>query len=280
MAFQENGTLSNQDSKVRVNVETLARINISDIEYLLEKTELENDSRLKRILYEAAVNKLGTVFQLVMKSLKYLEQHERLREIRESTKDKTESGIAAVSNYRADLFHDGINFLDKDIFYPFGKVSGKGFVAIRVSKEAKLTLKGLYEFSSTDNEFAITSEGIFEISYPSELSEKWTQIDPIPSLTLQDLTGVRDTCNKALAELKEIWHELYQLRKAGDGVHEYSYLNEGGSWELIEKKEGNLNTFKAETKELHIHGELTVTPSDKLRVEGDKIIYEATTEIS
>ncbi len=278
MAFTETKTLSNQDSKVRVNVEALARINISDVEYLLEKVDSVNESKLRRIFYETAINKLSTVFQLVIKSLKYLEKNSRLNEILKETSSDSGSGIAAVKSYRDSLFHDGINFIEKDTYYPFGKVSGKGFVAIRISKGARFSLKGIYDFSSLENEIVITSEGIFEISNSGEPSERWVQVNPISSVTAENLSEVKEVCFRAVGELKEVWHELSKIRKEGDGVYEYSYLNEGGSWELIENKNGSISTYKAKTKELHITGDLTVTPTDDFRVDGDKIVYEATTE--
>ena len=279
MAFTETKTLHNQDSKIRVNVEALARINISDVEYLLEKIDSVDDSKLKRIFYETAINKLSTVFQLAMKSLKYLEKKDRLKEILKDNSSDSNSGIAAVKSYRDSLFHDGINFIEKDTYYPFGKISGKGFVAIRISKGARFGVKGIYDFSSLENEFVITSEGIFEISDSGEPSERWIQINPISSFTAENLSEIKEVCLRAVGELKVLWHELSEIRKEGDGVNEYSYFNEGGSWELIENKNGIIS-YKAEAQELHINGVLTLTPTDDFRVDGDRIVYEATTKDS
>jgi len=61
MPFNETMILSNQDSKVRIDVETLARIELSDTEFLLEQIRKSvNSTRLERILYETIIMCIST----------------------------------------------------------------------------------------------------------------------------------------------------------------------------------------------------------------------------
>ena len=274
MSFSETNTLVDNYSSVRIDVETMARIEISDIEYLLGKIESEHDSRLKRILYEATVHKASTVYQLALKSCKYLNQQNIKNKIKADYPKHAKSGMGAIAKFRDDLFHDGISFIEKDVYYPFGKISGRGFVAVRITKGGNLNIGTMHRFNSNESEFAITSEGIFEIFDPGEENERWVLFDDFPNVTASNHEVIDHILKDALKELKSIWYELSCARKKGDGQYEYSYLNEGGKWELIEKRDGEVVIYKAERKPLQVTGSLTITPPDSIRMENNTLIYE------
>jgi|TARA_B110000977_G_C11048471_1_gene481446 hypothetical protein len=55
----------------------LARIEFSDVEYLLSKIgKGKIDSRIESILYESAISKVASIFQLAIRAYKYLEKPE------------------------------------------------------------------------------------------------------------------------------------------------------------------------------------------------------------
>jgi hypothetical protein len=81
MAFDMKKELVNNDSKVKNDVESLARIILSEIEYILKIIEGATDGRLARILLESAVTKTAAVFQLALRACEYLENSSYKNEI-------------------------------------------------------------------------------------------------------------------------------------------------------------------------------------------------------
>lgn len=272
MSFEERRTVANQDSKIRSDVEFAARMQLSDIEFLSKKICRETDGRLKRVMYESIVTKLATTFQLALRAFEYMEKSKERGEIIDRT-NSDNSALGKIKKFRSDLFHDGMSFIQKDMYFPFLKIKGRGFVALRVRKGGALKIENLIEISAVETEFAITSEGVFEIRNTGQESEEWVQIDVMPTLTAANYDDIEKIVSGALAELRAIWHQLSMIRKRGDGEHEFSYLNEGGELELLEKAGGIITTYSTK-KAIEIKGHLTVTPPDKIRVDGNFLIYE------
>ena len=273
MPYHEAKTLINEDSKVRIDVETMARIELSDIDYLLNKINKETDSQLVRIMYETVVTKLSTVFQLAIKAYKYLEKDIERKVLIANSKD-TSTALSKVYKFRGDLFHSGISFVKKDTFYPFGSIKGRAFVALRIRRDAILRIKGVVELNAIKTEYVITSEGVFEIHNLGELSEEWISTDIIPTLTAVNYDETSDIILKAKTELKTIWYQLSLVREQGDGDNQYQYLNEGGEWELLEKKGDKITKYSAKQKTINITGDFTITPPDSIRIENGQLSYE------
>jgi hypothetical protein len=120
----------------------------------------------------------------------------------------------------------------------------------------------------------ITSEGVFEVHNMGEVSEEWISTDIIPTLTAVNYDDISEIISRAKTELKEIWCQLASIREQGDGKHEYQYLNEGGAWEIIEKKGEAFTKCSASQKTINVTGDLTITPSDRIRIENGKLSYE------
>ena len=273
MPFREKKTLINKDSSVRIDVETMARIELSDIDFLLKEISKETDSQLVRIFYETAITKLSVVFQLAMKAFKYLERNAELKAVKARSKDAS-STLGTVNKFRGDLFHSGISFVQKDTFYPFGSVKGRGFVAMRIRKGAILRITGVVALGASETEYVITSEGVFEVHNIGEVSEEWIRTDIIPTLTAVNYDDISEIISRAKIELKEIWCQLASIREQGDEEHEYQYLNEGGEWELIEKKGEKITKYSAIQKTINVTGVITITPPDRIRIENGKPSYE------
>ena len=274
MPFSETKTLIDQDSKIRIDVESMARIELSDIEYLLEKIKTESDNRLQRIMYESVIGKVSGVFQLAMRACKYLNQNDFDKEIKASNRKDSASGLGAVARFRDDLFHDGISFIKKETHYPFGKVSGRGFVAIRACLGSNFRIEGVHNFDASTSRYAITSEGVFEIQNPGSESEEWVMAEDFPSVSTVNYHDIEVIVHQALTELKDIWNKLVAIRKHGDGETQYQYLNEGGSWELLEKTEDKITSYSAERKPINVEGSLTITPPKSIRLDGSTLNYE------
>ena len=273
MSFDTTKTLQDTDSGIQIDVESMARIEISDIEYLLEKAASEKDFRLQRILYETLVTKTASVFQLAMRACKYLGINCKQQLITPYSKD-SQSGIGRIGTFRENLFHDGISFIQKETYFPFGKITGRGFVAIRVNKGATFNIKDIYCFHSKESEYAITSEGFFEITNSGTPDEEWVLLDPFHKLEATNYETIMSIVQEALNDLKTIWYDLACVRKTGDGQHEYSYMNKGGTWELIEKNKDGQTMYQADQKTLQINGQLTITPPNSILIENNKLTYE------
>ena len=278
MSFNETKTLSNKDSKVRIDVETLARIELSDIKFLLEQIRKSvNSARLERILYETIINKLSCVFQLAMRAYEYLEKNQEKKQLIEKYKKAGNSSLGKITSYREDLFHDGIHFIEKEIFYPFARIKGRGFKAVHVEKNAKLEIQGFYIFHSPNSEFAITSEGVFEIVNGGTPDEAWIFQDNFPAITASNSDGIRDAIEKAIVDAKHIWCQLSGIVKAGDATYEYSFLNDNGEWDLLENDNGELKTYHAKQKAIRVEGYLKINPPTKISIENNRLIFECDT---
>ncbi|NJO52232.1 MAG: hypothetical protein HC840_25725 [Leptolyngbyaceae cyanobacterium RM2_2_4] len=278
MSFNETKTLSNQDSKVRIDVETLARIELSDIEFLLEQTRKGvNSTRLERILYETIINKLSCAFQLAMRAYEYLEKNQEKKQLIEKYEKTGNSSLGKIASYRADLFHNGIHFTEKEVFYPFARIKGRGFKAIHVKKNAKLEIQNCYIFHSSNSEFAITSEGVFEIINGGTSDEVWLFQDQFPVIIASNLDDVMDAIEKAIIDAKHIWCQLSGIVKAGDGTYEYSFLNDNGEWDLLENSNGELKTYQAKQKAIRVEGYLKINPPTKISIENNRLIFECDT---
>jgi hypothetical protein len=275
MPFEETDTLQNDDSKVKIDVETLARIEFSDVEYLLSEIDKGNiDSRLEKILYESIISKMASVFQLAMRAYEYLENTDLKKELINAFNKSQNRSTGKIGKYREDLFHSGIHFFEKTIFYPFGKIEGRGFKGLHIKKGARLNISGVWDFNSDDNEYAITSEGVFEILNPETSEEKWNKIDEFPTVSAIDFNNIREVIDNSIVELKLVWSKIKEILKAGDGTHQYSFLNENGKWELIVEKNGGHTIYKAESKKLEITGDLTINPPEKIIIKDNSIHFE------
>ena len=300
MTFNSTETLCDQDAKYRYDPETLAYITISDIEHILERICIESDLRISNILRETAINKTSSVYQLFMKACDYLITSDGLNnsdaDIRNfankiqtinrnfnavhPTEKKLSDGqeltaIGKVKKYRDDLFHDGITFLDRTCFFPFAVIKGKGYTALRVKKGGELVVKNIRTFRAEETEFAITSEGVFEILHPDTKDENWRHCPDVLMLQAANTEDVEMLIREALVKLREVWNELSIVRKEGINGIPVEYLNEGGEFTLQEKSNSQLTAYgyNGSTK-LIVKGSLTITPPDELALEGSVIAYK------
>jgi hypothetical protein len=271
MTFDIKKELINNDSKVKNDVESLARIILSEIEYILKIIEVTTDGRLARILLESAVTKTAAVFQLALKACDYLENPNYKKEIIDENKKGSNTDLGIICKLRDDHFHDGTGVIESEIFYPFAKIKGRGCVGIYIFEGAKLAINGTHEFSATSCEYAITSEGIFLISDRGTDIEKWEPLNTIPTIAAFNAEPVIVAIKGAVKELMRIWHDLFQIRINGDGTCEYSYLRQGGLVEIFEKTESSINSCTL--GRLEVRGNLTLTPPDGLHAKDNKIIY-------
>lgn len=223
------------------------------------------------------MKQLSCVFQLAMRAYEYLEKNQEKKQLIDKYKKTGNSSLGKIASYREDLFHDGIHFTEKEIFYPFARIKGRGFKAIHVKKNAKLEIQGFYIFHSSNSEFAITSEGVFEIINGGTPDESWLFHDQFPAITASNLDDVRDEIEKSIVDAKHIWCKLSGIVKAGDGIHEYSFLNENGEWDLLENNNGELKTYQAKQKVIRVEGYLKINPPKKISIENNRLIFECDT---
>lgn len=273
MPFKETKTLINNDSKVKIDVETLARIEFSDVEYLLKQIDSDTlDSRLERILYESLVSKTASIYQLAMRAYQYLKKNDLIKKINQTYDKDGDTSLGKMGKYRTDLFHDGIHFLERKTFYPFGVLEGRGFCGIRVKKGATYKILNVWDFHSQESDYAITSEGVFEIKNPGTIDENWFLIDNFPTITAINYDQIRNSIKEAIKELKEIWNDISKLIRNEEGVDSYQFLNEGGKWELLEIKDEKVVSYVGSMK-LNITGHLTTTPPKKIIIKRNSIQF-------
>lgn len=272
MTFAITHTLVNEDSKIRLDVESIARITLSDIEYILATINKQTDTRHKRFILEAAVSKAAAVFQLAMRACDYLEKKEHKQEIIAKTKKGAGSHLGIIAKLREDNFHSGQGVISSKKYYQFANIKGCGFVGVYVHRGATLTITGVYKFDADSCEYAITSEGIFQINDAGTESESWKQMDILLNVENVDIHTVISSIEGAVKELKCIWKELREIRIRGDGVNEYKYLNEGGELELLQKANHMINTYQM-SFQLKVCGELTITPPDGIAVQRNQLSY-------
>ena len=271
MSFEETKILLNKDSKIKIDVETLARIEFSDIEYLLDTiNKRQIDSRLERIIYESLISKIASIFQLAMRAYEYLEKPNLKKKLINDFNKSQNTSAGKIGKYREDLFHGGIHFLDKTVFYPFGKVKGRGFKGIYVKKGAELNIIGVWKFHSNKNEYAITSEGVFEIENVSELNEKWTQINNFPTISTIDYESINNTISDCLNELKQVWFEISKVIKESNVI----FNNKDAEWDLIELADGQNKVYSAKETSFVINGNQTITPPPTMSVKDGKLHYK------
>lgn len=272
MPFQIINTLQDEESKIRYDVETLARIELSDVDYLLDIIDKEDcEQRAKRIHFETIVSKLSTVYQLAMDAYKYLGLSVKTEL---NSRFDNDSFPGLIKKYREELFHHGIHFLDKTIIYPFGKIEGRGFKGIQVKKGANLEIKDIWNFSSDIKEYVLTSEGVFEIENPENDNESWTLIRDFPTIVATDYKKIREVIIGAVIDLKILWKEISEKVKDGDGTYSYSFLNENGKWDLIEKNNGSFKTYSAKNSPLIITGNMTITPPSNINFDNGNLEFE------
>lgn len=299
MPFNVKKSWRDEDSKVRYDVETLAYITMSDVEFLLTKLEGEQDVRVQSIFRESAVNKLASLYQLFMKACKYLksdslqsddseikifaEEIEKVKSVFDienpKEKDLLEgeklTAVGKIKKYRDDLFHDGITFLERDVFYPFATIKGKGYAPIRIKKGGKLIIKEVATLEAKDSEFAITSEGIFEIKNPDTEEESWKHMPEVFMLQSSNTCEVDSIIRDALQEHRKVWGVLSQLRKQGIHGDSMEYLNESGQITLVTKSDDKvISTCLNEDSRLVIDGTLTLEPPDKMTIKNRKMSYQ------
>jgi len=259
---------------MRIDVETLARIEFSDVEYLLNEIgKGKIDSRIERILYESAISKVASIFQLAMRAFEYLEKPDLKKELIKAFSKSENTSTGKIGKYREDLFHNGIHFFEKTLFYPFGIFKGRGFKGIHIKKGARFNIENVWVFESENSEYSITSEGVYKIDNIGTLEEKWTEIEEFPAISAVNYDDIIRVIKESIGELKIVWFNISKILDEGDGNHKYQFLSENGNWELLEKINGKINSYNASSKKLNIEGNHTLTPPDKIRVENNSIIY-------
>jgi hypothetical protein len=276
MSFAITPTLVDLESKVRFDVESMARINLSDLDFILEIAETQKDERHKKMLYEVAVNKVASSFQLAMKACEYLKAESYKQGlIKNFCKKSHKSNLGVVCSLRDSLFHDGQRIFESELFYPLGKIKGRGYVGIYVAKGGRLNVDGIHIFEANKSEFAITSDGVFEVLDAGSESEKWQLMKIFPTIEVTDLSAIVLVIKGAVLELKKIWFELKAIRINGDGQHEYSYLNEEGSMELFDKGNYEITAYSINGLSIKIENYLTITPPDGVSIAKNSLTYFA-----
>ena len=272
MRVEKTTTLINNDSKIRINVESTARIILSEIDYILSSLNNIIDIRLQTFLLESAISKTASVFQLAMKACDYFENKDFKKEIKKRTEKGSGSSLGKIGLLRENSFHDGHNILKSERIYPFAHIKGRGYVGIYVHRDASLYISDYQIFSSSDFEYAITSEGIYQIENVGTNNEKWILMKTSFEAISTDIKSVVDVIFEAASDLKLIWKELSDIRKKGDGTHEYSYLNEEGTLELFSKENEQIKSVKLNGS-IQLKGNLTITPPDGIQVEPGKLTF-------
>ena len=272
MTFKVDPTLVNNDSKIRIDVEATARITLCDIDYILSTINDTNDVRHQAFLLESAISKTASVFQLAMKACDYFENKDFKMEIINKFPKNGDSSLGVIGALREKSFHEGCGILKSERFYPFAHIKGNGYVGIYIHKGAILNILDYHEFNAADCEYAITSEGIYKIENVGMNNETWTSIKTPIEVIAADIESVITVIVEAISDLKSIWKELRDIRLKGDGTHEYSYLNEGGSLELLEKEKKQMTSYNLHGS-LRIKGNWTIIPPDGLKVESGRLTY-------
>lgn len=268
MSVTVSKTLQNLDSKVRIDVESMARIEISDIELLLQRAASESDSRLVKIFYESAIHKTSTVFQLALKACDYLLKPELSKRLKSDFPKNSPTGLGALAKARGYLFHDGVSLIEMRAIFPFAIVEGRGFVGLRVEPGGTLKVRGHPPIGGKEVAFAFTSEGLFRVESPGSGSETWVPADTMPCAVGVKSSQVHEQVALALEQLKAIWAELAAVGRSGDGAHPWSYLNEGGQIALFHKgAEGHHTQYvlPASTP-LYVTGLLVIDPPDEIPI--------------
>ncbi len=258
MPFKETKSFSNQDSSVKIDVESLARLEMSDVEFILDAAK-DSNARLKKVLYESALTKCATAWQLAMRAWDYLESSEELRKMQSSYPKDSKQGIGLIGNLRADLFHSGIGFYDRITYYPFGEVHGRGYVAIRVKKNGCLEVVGYASLTSKESEYTITSEGIYEILKPDTAEEQWVKRDDLFTIDASDERKIEAVIKSGISDLKVIWNNIKKYRLSHLS-HEISFLNNGGGWSILEENDDKIFSYELKDHSLHVEGCLTFHP--------------------
>lgn len=275
MPFEITQTLQNIKSDKNIDYGTLARIEFSDIDYLLNQLKQKSfDSRMERIIFETIVSKLASIWQLSLCASKYLEQKKLKNKLINDYHKDGDTSTGKIGKYRAEFFHKGIHFLNKKVFYPIGVFEGRGFKGIHIRKGSKLNIIGVREFIADNSEYAITSEGVFEIIAPNTKNEKWILLEDFPTITSVNFNETLTLIKESIGEMKEIWTEIDSIMRNGDGNNKITFLNKNGKWELIEKKDGINTKYQSTEKILEVNGELTITPPDKIKINNGIISFE------
>ena len=168
----------------------------------------------------------------------------------------------------------GFIFLKERLFYPFGIIEGRGFAGIRVKKGATFKILGIWEFHSLVNDYAITSEGVFEINNPGTIDEEWILIENYPTVTAINYDQVRIDVENAIKQLKQVWDDIAKLVKNGDGTHSSNFVCENGKLELLELQDEEIKSYKLGSILLIITGHLTINPPEKLIIKDNSIQYK------
>lgn len=288
MSFEQTPTLQDQDAEIRINVEAMARIEISDTEYIMKKLRKETgDVRLKRILIETATTKIASAYQLFMKACDYNRDACKSAEIENLTKigswfddlrtkankkhrkGKDPTALGQVGHAREEMFHNGLTFLNRSLRYSFAQIDGRGFVGIRLKLGGRLKIKGTHDFIATETEFAITSEGVFEIFNPGCFDEQWRLLEMPFEIQVSSEDLWVEVLEESVVQLKELWHKVSQKMEKGDGNHSFAFLNEGGHINLLEKSaDGRNQTYGlADSGSLVVRGTLTLDPLDQNQIQ-------------
>lgn len=209
-----------------------------------------------------------------MRAYEYLEKPDLKKDLINSFDKSKNTSTGKIGKYREDLFHNGIHFFEKTIFYPFGIFKGRGFKGLHIKNGARYDIKNVWTFKADNSEYSITSEGVYEIKNIGSNEEQWNLIDEFPTITAINYEDIIKVINESVKELKIVWSNISKILNEGDGNNMYQFLNENGKWELLEKINGEITSYKADSKTINVEGDLTITPPDKIIIRDKTLGYE------
>lgn len=275
MPFEIAQNLQNKSSEKNIDYGTLARIEFSDIDFLLNRLHQKSfDSRMERIVFETIVSKLASIWQLLKCAAEYLENNELKNRLINDYDKGGDTSTGKIGQYRADFFHKGIHFLSKKVYYPIGVFEGRGFKGIHIRKGAKLNIVGVREFIADNSEYAITSEGVFEIIAPNTENERWILLEDFPTIISVNYNEILTIIKESIQEMKEVLTEIESIMRNGNGNNKITFLTKNGKWELIEKKDGMNTKYESTEKVLEINGDLTITPPENIKIMDGKLSFD------
>ena len=271
MPFHEESSYTNDDANHRVDLLSLAHMELADADLLVDQAGSSADSRWVRLCLEATVNKISSAFQLFMRGCEYVEAGGRgsgdsgealadkaSKLLKDATSSFSKAGgtsLGRVANWRQALFHEGSHFLDQRVDNPVATVQGRGFVAVRVSGSGRWDIRNYRSFAATaEEEWALTSDGVYRILNPGTPTERWNTV-PDASTTIfmadQEIFGLLEEAQEQVAGLL---HELGLLMQEGIDGTPIAFLNEGGNAQI---KDGDLLYDLGDGRRLNITGVVT-----------------------
>lgn len=239
-------------------------ISISDCVHLLNEIQAKKTkSRERRLYLELLVSKLAFVYQLTMKAYEYLSAfdeilRERYRVKSLNKKYSQETPLGIIKAKRDKWFHEGRDIVSSECNYGFATISGDSFLGIRIVSGGKLRTPNHVFMATNDEEFALTSSGLFRIQFPRTSEERWELIEDENVGITMKFDELVDVAGKCLADLREIWEDISEDMRRGDGKYAINFLNEGGSWKITARTLYGLTQYIANEKQIIIQGDLTI----------------------